>query len=82
MESILEELNEGVVIVDNQPGNLLRRLHDFVEDMLDVEGLKTLVCESAEQALPEMRQAILNGVAEWSKVPLADDVSLVIVEVR
>jgi len=29
-----------------------------------------------------MRRAILEGVAAWSDGPLADDVSLVIVEVR
>jgi len=52
------------------------------EDLLGVDGLKTLVGQSAERALPEMRQAILDGVAAWSQRPLADDVSLVIVEVR
>jgi PAS domain S-box-containing protein len=50
-------------------------------DMLGVEGLKTLVGRSAQRALPEMRQAILDGVVAWSHGPLADDVSLVIVEV-
>jgi sigma-B regulation protein RsbU (phosphoserine phosphatase) len=52
------------------------------EDQLGVEGLKTLVHQSAKRALPEMRKAILDGVAAWSHGPLADDVSLVIVEVR
>ena len=51
------------------------------EDELGVEGLKTLVQQSAKRALPEMRQAILDGVAAWSDGTLADDVSLVIVEV-
>jgi sigma-B regulation protein RsbU (phosphoserine phosphatase) len=51
-------------------------------DMLGVEGLKTLVRQSAKRALPEMRQSILDGVAAWSHGALADDVSLVIVEVR
>ncbi len=32
--------------------------------------------------IPDMRQAILDGVAAWSHGPLADDVSLVIAEVR
>ncbi len=51
------------------------------EEMLGVEGLKALVRESAARPLPEMRQAILDGVAAWSHGPLADDVSLVIAEV-
>jgi serine phosphatase RsbU (regulator of sigma subunit) len=50
--------------------------------VLGVEGLKTLVRQSAQRPLPEMRQAILDSVAAWSDGPLADDVSLVIVEVR
>jgi len=52
------------------------------DDMLDVEGLAGLVRQSAERALPEMKQAILDGVTAWRHGPLADDVSLVIVEVR
>lgn len=51
-------------------------------DMLGVEGLETLVHQSATRALPKMTQAILDGVAAWRHGPLADDVSLVIVEVR
>jgi len=52
------------------------------EDMLGIEGLGELVRQSAKRALPEMRQAILDGVAAWRDGPLADDVSLVIVELR
>ena len=52
------------------------------KDMLGVEGLQELVRQSATRALPEMKQAILEGAAAWSHGPLADDVSLVIVEVR
>jgi phosphoserine phosphatase RsbU/P len=51
-------------------------------DMLGVEGLKELVRQSATRALPEMKQAILDGAAEWRHGALADDVCLVIVEVR
>jgi PAS domain S-box-containing protein len=50
------------------------------DDMLGVEGLKDLVHESATLTLAEMQRAILDGVAAWSHGPLADDVSLVIVE--
>ena len=59
----------------------LIEVFDSHDDLLGVEGLKTLVCQSVKQPLPEMRQAILDGVAAWSHCPLADDVSLVIVEV-
>ena len=52
------------------------------QDMLGVEGLQELVRQSATRALPEMKQAILEGAAAWSHGALADDVSLVIVEVR
>lgn len=52
------------------------------DDMLGVEGFAQLVLDSAKLPLPEMRQAVLDGVAAWRHGPLADDVSLVIVEVR
>jgi len=50
------------------------------DDLLGVEGLKDLVLRSANQPLPKMRQAILDGVSAWSHGPLGDDVSLVIVK--
>ena len=60
----------------------LVEVFDSLDDMLGVEGLKTLVLQSAKRPLPEMRRAILDGVAAWREGPLGDDVSLVIVEVR
>jgi sigma-B regulation protein RsbU (phosphoserine phosphatase) len=51
-------------------------------DMLGVDGFARLVLDSVKLPLPEMRQAILDGVTMWRHGPLADDVSLVIVEVR
>jgi serine phosphatase RsbU (regulator of sigma subunit) len=51
------------------------------EEMLGIEGLEMLVRQSANRRLPEMKQAILDGVAAWRHGPLADDVSLVIIEV-
>jgi hypothetical protein len=36
----------------------------------------------AKLPLADMQKAILDGVAAWSHGPLADDVSLVIAEVR
>jgi PAS domain S-box-containing protein len=50
-------------------------------EMLGVEGLEKLVRQSATRSLPEMKQAILGGVSAWRHDALADDVSLVIVEV-
>jgi PAS domain S-box-containing protein len=50
------------------------------DEMLGVEGLEELVRQSAKRSLPEMRQAILDGVTAWRHGPLADDLSLVIVE--
>lgn len=50
------------------------------DEMLGVEGLAELVRQSAKRSLPEMRQAILDSVTAWRHGPLADDLSLVIVE--
>jgi serine phosphatase RsbU (regulator of sigma subunit) len=52
------------------------------EAMLGVDGFARLVLDSAKLPLPEMRQAVLDGVTTWQQGPLADDVSLVIVEVH
>jgi len=51
-------------------------------EMLGVEGLQDLVRRSAKLPLEEMKQAILDGVAEWRHEPRTDDMSLVIVEHR
>jgi len=53
-----------------------------LDDMLGVEGLEDLVLQSATLPLVDMQKTILDGVAAWRHGPLADDVSLVIVEVR
>ena len=52
------------------------------EEMLGIEGFSQLVLDAANLTLPEMRQAIIDGVAAWRHGPLVDDVSLVIVEIR
>ncbi len=60
----------------------LVEVFNSLDDMLGVEGLKTLVLESSQRPIHEFKQAILDGVTAWAHGPLADDVSLVIVEVR
>jgi sigma-B regulation protein RsbU (phosphoserine phosphatase) len=75
--------------LDLEPGDRLVLYTDGLvevfnsfDDMLGVERLKDLVHKSATLPLAEMQGAILDEVAAWSHGPLADDVSLVIVEVR
>jgi PAS domain S-box-containing protein len=80
-ESVYEiELAPGDRLVFYTDG--LVEVFNSLDDMLGVEGLADLVQHSAKQELPELRQAILDGVAAWRHDTLADDVSLVIVEVR
>lgn len=81
--------SESADEIDLEPGDRLVlytdglvEVFDNRDDMLGVEGFARLVLDSAKLTLPEMRQAILDGVAAWSHGPLADDVSLIIVEVR
>ena len=52
------------------------------QEMLGTERFSQLIADSATLPLPEMSQAVLEGVTSWRHGPLADDVSLVIVEVR
>jgi serine phosphatase RsbU (regulator of sigma subunit) len=82
-------LSESVDEVDLTSGDRLVLYTDgFTEvfnergEMLGVEGLAELVRLSAKRTLPEMKQAILDGVAAWRHGPLTDDMSLVIVELR
>jgi PAS domain S-box-containing protein len=51
-------------------------------EMLAFEGLAKLVRESATQSLPRMKQTILDGVTTWRSGSLADDISLMIIELR
>lgn len=51
-------------------------------EMLAVNGLAKLVLESATQPLPQMKQTILDGVTNWRRGPIADDISLMIIELR
>jgi PAS domain S-box-containing protein len=49
-------------------------------EMLGVDGLGEIVRGTARLRLPEMKQEIINRVAEWRNGPADDDMSLVIVE--
>ena len=80
---------ESVEEMELTPGDRLVLYTDgFIEvfndrgDMLGVDGLEELVLKSAQKTLPEMKQAILDAVAEWRHGPLTDDMSLVLIEVR
>src|ERR1700674_467070 len=75
--------------VDLSPGDrlilytdALVEVFNYLDDMLGAEGLEDLVLQSATLTLADMQKTILEGVAAWRNGPLADDVSLVIVEVR
>jgi PAS domain S-box-containing protein len=60
----------------------LVEVFNAAHEMFGVEGLANLVLQTADLPLSQVRQAIVGGVSAWRHGPLADDVSLVIVEVR
>lgn len=81
--------SEAASEIDLDPGDRLVFYTDGLtevfnehDEMLGVEGLEVLVRQSAKRTLPEMRQAIVDGVTAWRQGSLTDDVSLVLVEVR
>ena len=80
MEATLDvDLDRGDRIVLYTDG--FTDVFDSTGDMLGVEGLQKIVREAAMLPFSEMKQAILNGVAEWRLGPTADDLSLVLAEI-
>ena len=54
---------------------------DAHDEILGVEGLEDIVRKAARHPLPEMKQAILQGIENWRYGPPADDTSLILAEI-
>jgi PAS domain S-box-containing protein len=51
-------------------------------EMLGIEGVQEIVCQTSSLPPHEMKQGILDGVAAWREGSPTDDVSLMLVHVR
>ena len=59
----------------------LTDVFDSHDEILGVEGLEEIVRKAARNPLPEMKQAILQGIEAWRYGPPADDTSLILAEI-
>lgn len=59
----------------------LTEVFDRSGAMLDLQGLKEIVRETADKPLAEMKHSILRRVDDWRYGPVTDDVSIVLVEI-
>jgi PAS domain S-box-containing protein len=78
----------GTINADLKPGDRVVLYTDGITDvfnstgeMLGVPGVQKFVREASLLPFQEMKQGILDLVADWREGPPADDVSLVLVEV-
>ena len=80
MESTLDvDLDRGDRIVLYTDG--ITDVFNSSGEMLGVEGVQKIVRETSALPFSEMKQAILDSVAEWREGPTVDDVSLVLAEI-
>ncbi|HKV48595.1 MAG TPA: SpoIIE family protein phosphatase [Candidatus Acidoferrales bacterium] len=80
--------NEAVIDVELAPGDRVVLYTDGITDvfdsrgeMLGVEGVQKFVRETSSLPLAEMKQEILDRVAQWREGPPTDDISMVLLEV-
>jgi sigma-B regulation protein RsbU (phosphoserine phosphatase) len=79
---------EATLDVDLDPGDRIVLYTDGITDvfdargdMLGVPGVQKFVRETSSLRLSQMKQGILDRVADWREGPPVDDVTLVLVEV-
>jgi len=73
------ELNLGDRVLIYTDG--LTEAFNFQGEMLGIEGLAEIAKDTGNLPLSEMKQQILNRVAEWRSGPADDDVSFVLLEI-
>jgi PAS domain S-box-containing protein len=79
---------EATIEVPVQPGDRVMMYTDGLtenfnaqNDMLGIDGLSDIVRDTSVLPLPQMKQEILDRIAQFRHGPPADDMSLVLVEI-